>query len=95
MSREIDIVLKAAGKGCAVVEKRSHVLWGLADLRDAADAGDYARPDALGAPTPHADVSAPFPGCLQQHGATADWARYRLVGQTAHFLVFARPDGTS
>ena len=89
MTREIDIVLKAAAKGCAVVEKLSHALWTGEELQEAANTGRYSDSDALGPPTPHLEVSAPFPGCLQRHGATADWSRYYLVGQTEHFLVFA------
>ena len=90
MTREIDILVRAADKGCAVVEKASHVLWGEAELREAARAGEFSNVDDLGPPVPHADVSAPCPGCLQCYGATEDWSHYRLVGQTRHFLVFAR-----
>jgi hypothetical protein len=89
MKREIDILLKAADKQCAVVDKLSHVLWTPDELRRAADAGCYADTDSLGPPAEPCAISGPYPGCLQQYAAPADVTRYRLVGQTEHFLIFA------
>jgi hypothetical protein len=91
MAREIDILLQAASKGCAVVEKDSHILWSREEFLHARDAGCYADHDCLAPPTEGAAISGPFPGCLQQLAAPADLTRYRLVGQTEHFLIFVPP----
>jgi hypothetical protein len=84
---EIDILLKAAGKSCAVVEKASHVLWTFEELVEAREAGRFQGEDQILAPDRHLEVSGPFPGCLQQTGAAR--ASYRPVGQTEHFVIFA------
>jgi hypothetical protein len=89
--REIDILLKAADKHCAVVDKASHVLWTREELGRAREAGCYTHEDSLDPPAPTYAVSGPYPGCLQQFGAPVDVSLYRLVGQTEHFLIFAPP----
>jgi hypothetical protein len=91
MTREIDILFLAASKGCAVVEKASHVLWTREDFLEAQKAGCYPDEDSLAPPTEGSAISRPFPGCLQQFSAPVDVMRYRLVGQTEHFLVFVPP----
>lgn len=91
MPTAINILLEAAGKHGVVVDKASHVVWDHHELVAAAKAGCYPDDDRLAAPTGQVAVSGPFPGCLQQFGAPADLARYVLVGQTEHFLIFAPP----
>ena len=91
MIKEIDILLQAATTGHAVVEKSSNVLWSCSDLADARESGCYADEDRLGAPTAQIAVSGPFPGCIQCSAAPAHLSRYRLIGETEHFLIFAPP----
>lgn len=91
MTKEIDIVLRAAAKECAVVDKASHVLWTRADLQEAQSAGCYVDEDRLAPPGDLISVSGPYPGCMQQSSAAVECTRYRLVGQTEHFLIFAPP----
>jgi hypothetical protein len=91
MAREIDILLQAASKGCAVVEKVSHVLWTREEFLQAREADCFPDEDRLAPPTDGVDISGPFPGCLQQFAAPADLTLYRLVGQTEHFLIFVPP----
>jgi hypothetical protein len=86
MRKEIDILVKAAGKSCAVVEKASHVLWTFEELVRAREAGQFQGEDRILAPDGLLEVNGPFPGCLQQTGAAA--AGYRPVGQTEHFVIF-------
>jgi len=95
MAREIDILVRAAGKDCAVVDKVSHVLWSADELRAAQETGCYPDEDVLAPPSRLCAVDSPFPGCLQQHSRTAEWESYRLVGQTEHFLIFAAPRSES
>jgi hypothetical protein len=42
MRREIDILVEAARKDCAVVEKASHLLWELPELVGALVSGLYS-----------------------------------------------------
>jgi hypothetical protein len=86
--REIDIVLEAARKECAVVEKVSHLLWTDEELREAAASGLYLGPSRLLPPDGSAGVTSPFPGCCQQVGTTAGAKRFHAVGQTEHFVIF-------
>ena len=88
MTTEIDILIHAAAKGCAIVEKKSHQMWDNADLAGAAKLGRFADASLLDAPTEQVEISAPFPGCMQQSARSAESENYRLVGQTRHFLVF-------
>jgi hypothetical protein len=89
--KEIDILLRAADKSCAVVDKSSHVILTSEDLREASEAGCYFGEDVLGPPGEQCAISAPFPGCMQQLAAGVDVSQYRLIGQTQHFLIFAPP----
>jgi hypothetical protein len=91
MAREIDILLQATSKGCAVVDKASHVLWTREEFLEARAAGCYPDEDCLAPPTERTAISGLFPGCLQQFSAPAELTHYRLVGQTEHFLVFVPP----
>jgi hypothetical protein len=86
MRKEIDILVKAAGKSCAVVEKASHVLWTYEELVEAREAGRFQGEDRILAPDGFLEVNGPFPGCLQQSGAPL--ASYRPIGQTEHFVIF-------
>jgi hypothetical protein len=88
MTTEIDILVHAAEKGCAIVEKASHRLWDSAQLSEAAQAGRFAREDLLEAPTEQVEISAPYPGCMQQSARSPQTEDYRLLGQTRHFLIF-------
>jgi hypothetical protein len=94
MTAEIDILIHAADKGCAIVEKKSHQTWDNADLAEAAKAGRFAEEGSLDAPTEQVEISAPFPGCMQQSARSAESDDYDLVGQTRHFLIF-RPNHIS
>jgi hypothetical protein len=84
--REIDILVEAARKECAVVEKASHIAWTWEELREAAASGLYQRPGRLLAPDGSSGVTSPFPGCCQQGGAGG----FHAVGQTEHFVIFTR-----
>jgi hypothetical protein len=92
MSREIDLVLHAAGNACLVVEKATNVLWTPDELREAGSAGQYQQEDRLAPAANEMAVSGPFPGCLQGAGAPQEWSRQHLIGQTRHFLLFVSPD---
>jgi hypothetical protein len=85
--KEIDILVEAARKECAVVEKASHLLWTCEDLREAAASGLYQGPDHL-LPPDGCGVSSPYPGCCQQIGMTAGSRDFHAVGQTEHFVIF-------
>lgn len=87
MRKEIDILMKAAGKDCAVVEKASNVLWTKEELQEARQDGRFQQEDCMLPPDGQIDVSGVFPGCLQQ-GAATRFARYHPVGQTEHFVIF-------
>jgi hypothetical protein len=86
---EIDILVEAARKSCAVVEKDSNLLWTHEDLMEARAAGRYGDAAHLLPPDGETNVSGPYPGCLQCSGALAERNRYRAVGQTEHFVIFA------
>ena len=87
--REIDILVEAARKQCAVVEKASHIAWTWEELREAAASGLYRGPDRLLPPDGHSGVTGPFPGCCHQGGAMAGAGGFHAVGQTEHFVIFA------
>src|SRR5262245_18444661 len=89
MRKEIDILVEAARKECAVVEKASHVLWDLQDLVDARALGLYRQECPFLPPDDQAEVSGLFPGCCHGGGAPAQAGGYRAVGQTGHFVIFA------
>jgi len=86
--KEIDILIKAATKSCAVVEKTSNVLWTTEELLDAEAAGQFQAQDSINPPDGRVEVSGPFPGCMQQSASMTD---YRPVGHTEHFVIFATP----
>jgi hypothetical protein len=88
-AREIDLLALEAGRGRLLVEKESNRLWEDDDLRDARASGLFADEDRVAAPDGAAEVTSPFPGCLQLGGALDTWSRYRAVGQTRHFVLFA------
>jgi hypothetical protein len=88
MRREIDILVEAARKDCAVVDKASNVLWTHQELLEARASGLYQDPSHLLPPDDSAGVTSPFPGCYQQAGATARVRDYHQVGQTEHFVIF-------
>jgi hypothetical protein len=90
MPCEIELLTKAASHALTIVEKATNQTWELDELEEAASAGRWSEEDELrpdGEPTA---VSGPFPGCLQRAGAM-DVDRYRLIGQTRHFLLFEPP----
>src|SRR5437762_1336115 len=87
--KEIDILVEAARKSCAVVEKASHVLWTYDGLVEARESGRFLEAGPLLPPDGPIDVSGPYPGCFQLGGAMTEATRYRLVGQTEHFVIFA------
>jgi hypothetical protein len=87
MRREIDILVKAANKNCAVVEKASNLLWTRDELLQAADEGRFLEPGDLTAPEAASPVSGPFPCCGTGTGDAA--SAYYAIGQTRHFVIFA------
>jgi hypothetical protein len=89
MRKEIDILVEAARKDCAVVEKSSHLLWELPELIEARASGLYGDECPFLPPDGVLAVSGPFPGCCQLRGSAGGSAGYRAVGQTGHFVVFA------
>jgi hypothetical protein len=89
--KEIDILVEAARKSCAVVEKTSHVLWTHADLLEARACGRYQESGQLLPPDRHMELSSPYPGCIQMAGLMEGTNAYRAVGQTQHFVIFANP----
>jgi len=92
MAREIDILLEAARHQRAVVEKETNVLWSREDLQQACDTNDYQEPDELTYPAEIISaVTSIYPGCPQLGGAAEDYSQYQIVGQTRHFLLFAKP----
>jgi hypothetical protein len=92
MRREIDILVEAARKGCAVVDKNTGVLWTLDELMCCRNAGEYHAVCDLSPPGRQIEISGPYPGCCQIGGASAGTFRYHPVGQTEHFLIFTGPD---
>jgi hypothetical protein len=90
MRKEIDILVEAARKQCAVVEKASHIAWTWEELREAAASGLYQRPGRLLAPDGSSGVTSPFPGCCQLGGAGFGAGGFHAVGQTEHFVIFTR-----
>jgi hypothetical protein len=91
MSREIELLTHAASNALTVVEKATNQIWALEELQEAASAGRWSQDDEVRADVDATDVSGPFPGCLQRIGAMPEVDRYRLIGQTRHFLLFEPP----
>jgi hypothetical protein len=89
MRKEIDILLEAARKECAVVEKASNILWSCEELQQADADGLYQGQGSLAAPDGFSGVTSPYPGCCNQGGATAGTGGCHAVGQTEHFVIFA------
>jgi hypothetical protein len=90
MPHEIDLLRAVDPQTHLVVEKANNVVWTPEELHEAEAAGQFQQEDQIQSAEKEVAVSAPFPGCLQQAGATDDHSRYRLLGQTRHFLIFAR-----
>lgn len=91
MNREIDILLEAIQNNRAVVEKETNVLWSKEDLFQARTLDEYEEFDELTLPAEETlAVTSIYPGCLQMGAASGDYARYRVIGQTRHFLIFAK-----
>jgi hypothetical protein len=86
MRREIEIVVEAARKQCAVVEKTSNIFWDYEQLLEAGASGLYQGQDRLLPPDGGSGVTSPFPGCCQQGGGPA--GGFHAVGQTEHFVIF-------
>jgi hypothetical protein len=91
MACEIDLLTDAASRACTVVEKSTNQMWDLDELREAKAVGRWGQEDELLPAVDSADVSGPFPGCLQRSGATEEFDHYQLLGQTKHFLLFGLP----
>jgi hypothetical protein len=88
MTREIDLLVQAAGDSCLVVEKATNVVWTLDELQEARRSGRYPAADHIAPADDDPAVSGPFPGCMQQMSQPAEVTRQRLLGQTRHFLLF-------
>jgi hypothetical protein len=79
MTREIELVVDSAQKGCRVIEDGTGILWNLDDLVEAWSDWRFQMDDAI----------APPDGLLPTGPEEA--RSYRVFGRTAHFLIFA-PD---
>jgi hypothetical protein len=90
VSKEIEILLEANRKGCLIVEKDTHLLWEREELLEAEQTGLYQEKGQLVSPEGQIEVTGPYPGCLQQAAASRDDLDFRLLGQTRHFVIFAR-----
>ena len=89
MRKEIDILLQAAGKECVVVEKATHLVWSMEELRQAQADAQFQQADEIREPEQFSPINAPFPGCLQFGGDLRRATAYRQVGQTSHFVILA------
>jgi hypothetical protein len=89
MRKEIDILVKAAGKRCWVVDKFTQECWTPEMLFEAQGTGRFQEETDLFPPDCHAEVTGPFPGCCQQGSGSLN---YHAVGQTRHFIIFAATD---
>jgi hypothetical protein len=92
MQKEIEILLKAASKGCLAVEKASNMVWDTAELMEARESGRFQEMVCFLPPDGRIEVSSPYPGCLQQVAATETSWSYRIIGHTDNFIIFARPN---
>jgi hypothetical protein len=88
MGKEIDILLRAARRNCAVVERDTHLLWTLDELTAAGESGQYHGDDQLLPVDGSEEVTSPYPGCMQPGSGLAS-RLFRSVGRTAHFVLFA------
>src|SRR5262249_35934330 len=91
MSREVDLLTLLDPRLYLLVEKATHQVWTLDELRDAARRGYFQQPDQLATLSGSLDISGPYPGCLQLAGAGARNFQHALFAQTRHFLVFLQP----
>jgi hypothetical protein len=95
MASELDVLLEAIGENCLVVDKDSNVLWNRDDLLACHEPGLLSADGRITLPDEGATaVTSIFPGCMSQVGAPEDYSRYVPVGQTKHFLVFAKRECT-
>lgn len=85
MYSELEILVKAVGKGCLVVEKSTYMVWEVSELDAARAANLFQQPDRLLAPDGNTAITPPFP--CSPHGAGP---AYRVIGQTSHFVIFGR-----
>lgn len=92
MDKEIDILLEANSNGYLIVGKDSHALWERNELLEAQEGGLYQEEGLPLSPEQQVEVSGPFPGCLP--GGSGINQTYGLVGQTKHFVVFFRTEGS-
>ena len=62
MRKEIDILVRAAGKRCAVVDKASHEFWTSEMLCEAREAGLFQDETDLFPPDRQTELAGPLPG---------------------------------
>lgn len=87
MLTEIEILMKAARKGCIVVEKGSNLIWEETDIDRACQKHRFQEEDALLPPC------QPRSSCnchsKNQEGKVIMGPRqYSSVGQTTHFVIY-------
>lgn len=89
MATELSILQRAARKGCVLIEKHSRLCWTEEQVAGAAGEGRFAEEDRLAAP---GDARRPVCSGVGRFGPAfpVPPRSYELVGQTAHFWVFAR-----
>jgi hypothetical protein len=93
MASEIDLLTDAYWNHCAIVEKETHGLWSKEELLEALALNEFEEPDELTVPDEtNAAGTSIFPGCMHQGAALEDYSRYQVIGQTRHFLIFAKPN---
>jgi hypothetical protein len=91
MASELEVLLQAIDENCLVVEKDSNVLWDRADFLASDRPGLFSAEESISFPDEGTTaVTSIFPGCMSQFGAPGDYSRYVPVGQTKHFLLFAK-----
>src|SRR5262249_20644282 len=88
---EIEILVALDAAGLLVVEKETNQTWETEDLVRARQERRFRSDDRFRASDTPADVSGPFPGCLQRGGGGAEYSEATLLGHTRHFLIFAPP----
>ncbi len=89
MSKEIDLLLDSISRGCLVVEKETNLLWSREDLLKAKQAGHFLERDQITSSNGDRAVSGIYPGCLQATSASQKLNGSPVIGQTAHFMIFA------
>jgi len=91
VANELDVLLQAIGENCLVVDKDSNVLWNRDELLASHESSLFSAEASISLLEEGTTaVTSIFPGCMSQVGAPEDYSRYVPIGQTKHFLLFAK-----